>query len=138
VINFLTETLEVLKENSKTPEDVRWVGTQNGDYALTWDEFKPLADFEYDNEHGAIEIASDLIIVGDDWWLNRWIDRAVFDDVGGEFQEEWAFHKYDPVPWFPAKRDDAKPFKAVRRWERPKVERDARRGIGWLNEENDA
>ena len=135
MINFLAETLTSLKENGKSPDDVRWIGSEDGDYAITWDEFSKLADFEYENEHEVVEIAGDLIIVGDDWWLNRHIDRAVFDDVGGEYQEKWSFHQYNPVPWFPVKRDDAQSFTQLRRWEQPKIVRDAQSGIGGLNEE---
>ena len=134
IINFLAETLEILKRNDKSPEDVRWIGSEGGDYAISWAEFSKLADFEYDSQSGPVEIADNLIVVGEGWWLNRFIDRAVYDDVGGEYQEEWTFHQYNPTPFFPEKRDNAKSFTKLRRWEQSKVVRDAQGGISGLME----
>ncbi len=81
--NFLKETLEVLKRSGKTPDDVRWVGKREPDYLAaikarvevlpcgTWAEFERFADFDYDDGYGGVEVASDLKVVGDDWWLER-------------------------------------------------------------------
>jgi|GEM_PF-500830 len=71
VVNLLEETLEVLKKHGKSPKDVRWVGSKDGKYAITWDEFEKIADVIYDNGYGAQEIAEDLVVVGEDWWLER-------------------------------------------------------------------
>jgi hypothetical protein len=67
--NLLQETLMELEANQKTIADVKWVGTTK--YYFTWEEFCGLADIEYYEGHGAQEVASDLIIVGNDWWLER-------------------------------------------------------------------
>lgn len=72
--NLLHETLETLSAAGKSPSDVRWVGgitRANEDYAGSWDEFAILADFEYNDSYGGNEIDGDLVIVGDDWWLER-------------------------------------------------------------------
>ena len=68
-MNLKQETLQVLKTYLKTPEDIRWIGTKNEkiDAAKFWE----LADTEYDKGFGAQEVATDLVIVGDDWWLER-------------------------------------------------------------------
>ena len=71
VINLLKETLEVLKGYGKSPKDVKWVGSKDGKYAITWDEFEKIANIEYNKGYGSQEIAEDLVIVGDDWWLER-------------------------------------------------------------------
>ena len=53
--NLLKETLKTLWEHGKNSEDVKWCGTENG--WCTWDEFAA--------------VAKDLVIVGEDWWLER-------------------------------------------------------------------
>ena len=68
--NLLIETKEKLEENDKTPEDVEWCGNEEFGW-LTWEEFKELADVEYDAGFGGEEVATDLKIVGKDFWLER-------------------------------------------------------------------
>lgn len=48
-----------------------------------------LADTDYDNSYGATEVADDLIIVGENWWLER--------------------HEYDGAEWFEFKEMPLKP-----------------------------
>ena len=70
--NLLEETKEKLAVCHKTPKDVLWVGTSDGSEAITWDEFEKMADFDYDDGYGAAEIRMDLVVVGKDWWLERY------------------------------------------------------------------
>ena len=81
MVNLLEETLEKLSQNHKSPKDVMWIGKADGSEALTFKEFSKIADFEYDNGYGRIVIRSDLVIVGNDWWLAR------RDYDGGEWWE---------------------------------------------------
>ena len=97
--NLLKETIEALKENGKTPKDVQWVGSKDGKYAISWEEFEKIADIEYDAGYGAPEIATDLVVVGDGWWLERW---------ECEDAEGWAFKT------LPQKQPDAKKFSRVK------------------------
>lgn len=83
---LLDETVEVLQECGKSPADVRWVGNKAAQGS--WDDFAALANFEYDAGFGRQEINDDLVIVGDDWWLERY-------EYDGS--EEWAF-KTPPRP----------------------------------------
>lgn len=83
--NLLTETLALLSHNGKAPADVRWVGVLHPAWLAginpqeaaepiptgTWDDFASFADFEYDNGYGGNVVEGDLVIVGDDWWLER-------------------------------------------------------------------
>ena len=69
-MNLLEETIKTLEENNKKPKDVLWCGSEEFGY-FKWKEFKELSDFEYDNGFGHQEVAGDLIIVGNDWWLER-------------------------------------------------------------------
>lgn len=98
--NLLEETLHILKYHDKTPTDVEWVGSAGGGYAMSWDEFAEIANFEYDSGYGGQEIAKDLVVVGSNWWL----DRGEYD--GSEW---WNFNSK------PTKRRDAKPFEHVMR-----------------------
>ena len=70
-INFKEETLEILKENGKTFDDVLFI--QGDDFCVTntKEEILKLMDFEYDNGFGGNYIVSDLKIVGKDFWLER-------------------------------------------------------------------
>lgn len=67
--NLLEETLSVLTRNGKTESDVLWVGSR--EVKISWDNFVKLADVEYDDGFGTQEVATDLLIVGDGWWLER-------------------------------------------------------------------
>lgn len=80
-MNLLKETLNALKENGKTPADVRWVGRASISAKCAWEDFAKQANFEYDNSYGWMEIPADLVVAGDDWWL----ERAEYD--GSEWWE---------------------------------------------------
>ena len=71
-MNLLKETLEELESVGKKETDIMWVGSHDGTLALPWNDFKKLANIDYDNGYGGSEVAYDLVVVGDDWWLYRW------------------------------------------------------------------
>jgi hypothetical protein len=87
--NLQADTLDVLHGHNKTAFDVRWVGSFDFGYC-TWDEFVQVAkdDFFYSG-FGAPEVATDLIIAGDTWWLER--------------------HEYDGSEWFEFKEMPRQP-----------------------------
>ena len=69
-MNLWKEILSALKDKKKTWEDVRWVGTYK--FKISKDNFEMLAKkTDYDNGYGGQEVASDLLIVGDGWYLER-------------------------------------------------------------------
>lgn len=68
-MTLLTETLEIMKRNKVS--DVQWVGSADGQYSISFEEFTRIADIEYDDGFGGQEIADDLIVVGTDWLLER-------------------------------------------------------------------
>lgn len=86
--NLKEETLQVLKDYGKTIEDVLWIS--NGKVRLPIDAFLKAADRLYDDGYGGTEVIEDLVIVGDNWWL----ERAEYD--GSEW---WNFKRppYQPV-----------------------------------------
>lgn len=83
-MNLLKETLEEFAQNNKTENDIIWVGCE--DFKTTWENFKEVADIEYDNGFGSPKVAEDLIIMGNDFWLER--------------------HEYDGSEWWEYKSKD--------------------------------
>lgn len=90
--NLKDETLQILVEHGKTIDDVRWAGSK--EYTIPLDNFWEKADTEYDNGYGAPEIFGDLLVVGDDFWLER--------------------NEYDGSEWWEYKAFPAKPNESRR------------------------
>lgn len=67
--NLKNETLYKLHANGKKKSDVKWVGCE--EFCIPVEDFWKLADREYDGGFGAAEVATDLLVVGDGWWLER-------------------------------------------------------------------
>jgi hypothetical protein len=84
--NLLKETIDILKENGKTLQDVKWIG--DGDYYST-ENFEKILDVNYDSGFGHHEIYLSLKVVGDNWWLER-----------GEYDgsEWWEFKQKPETP----------------------------------------
>ena len=88
MVNLLHETLEIMKQNDCNPEyDVLWVGSKDGKYGMSWNEFKKIADFNYSNSYGSIEIPIDLVVVFLD---GGWLERHEYDG------SEWWEYKITP------------------------------------------
>lgn len=115
MVNLKSETIEQLKDNGKTPDDVRWVGGATAKYEnptslrMTWDTFAKHADFDYDTGYGGEQVNLNLLVVGDDWWL----ERHEYD--GSEW---WEFQS---LPIAPEIVTDDPPSDLVHneRWQRP-------------------
>lgn len=91
-MNLARETLDTLKEYGKTIKDVRWVGYYGFDRnkRISVDEFFVAAmRTNYNNGYGSAEIDTSLVVVGDDWWL----ERAEYD--GSEWWEFKTMPKKD-------------------------------------------
>lgn len=56
--NLLIETLEELAGNDKNEADVKWVGSYT--HKTTWEDFKKIADVDYDCGLGPTNVARDL------------------------------------------------------------------------------
>ena len=80
-MNFLQETLEAVENSGHKPEDIIFIGSNDYKYACTLDEFKLMANREYNDGLGSAEVAQDLIVVfsdgsrmwrgeydGSEWW----------------------------------------------------------------------
>lgn len=100
VENLLQETIKVLAAHKLTPKDVVWVGSEDGTYATNWDGFAKIADREYNSGLGGQEVIRDLVVVGEDWWL----ERHEYD--GSEWWEFKQLPKQKPV-------DELKPLRLI-------------------------
>lgn len=85
--NLLQETIEILSRYNKEAEDVFWVGDK--EKYTTWSDFERKSNQDYDNGFGGNEVYDNLIIVGDNWWLER--------------------HEYDGSEWWEFKSIPSKP-----------------------------
>ena len=91
-MNLLKETEGKIKAHNKDTKDVLWVG--NLIAKSTWEDFASNANFNYDNGFGGEEIFTDLLIVGDSWWLER--------------------HEYDGSEWWEFKEQPKEPEKLIK------------------------
>jgi hypothetical protein len=83
VINLLEETIANINGSDHSVEDVDWIGSRDGEYAMSWAEFEKIADFEYNDGYGAAEIAVDLVVVFKD---GSYMVRQEYDG-----SESWEF-----------------------------------------------
>lgn len=68
--NLWEETIEFLKKKDKTFEDVLFI--QGEDFKVTKENFEIVAKkTDYDSDFGAQHVATDLVLVGDGWWIER-------------------------------------------------------------------
>ncbi len=82
------ETLKILKDNNKTSLDILWCGSVEFGW-FTWEDFIEIAPQDYNSGFGGQEIAKDLLIVGDNWYLER------YEYDGSEW---WEFKKIPQKP----------------------------------------
>lgn len=80
-MNLKEETLEVLHNHGKRKEDVKFV--RGDDFRISLEQFWKLADTEYNSSYSAPEIATDLALIGEDFWMTR----CVYEGA-----ELWDFH----------------------------------------------
>lgn len=86
-MNLLKETQEILNNNGKTLKDIEWIGTSK--YYVNKEKALELFDNDYDDGYGAQLVATNLKVVGKDWWLER--------------------HEYDGCEWWEMKKYPEKP-----------------------------
>ena len=86
-MNLYDEAVRILEIYGKTMQDIVFI--QGSKFRISWDNFVSVAkETNYDNGFGAQEVAMDLVLVGDDFWLER-------EEYDGS--EGWAF-KQIPLP----------------------------------------
>ena len=68
--NLWEETTRMLAAHGKTFENVEYV--QGSGFGITKENFERVAKkSKYYSGFGAPEVADDLVVVGDNWWLER-------------------------------------------------------------------
>lgn len=65
-MNLLEETVEDIVNSGHSALDIIFIGSVESGYSCSWDQFKLIADIDYDCGFGGQEIASDLIIAFSD------------------------------------------------------------------------
>lgn len=95
--NIIQEIKNRLEENNFKEDDILWIGSEDGQYAMGWNDFQEkFEDIEYDQGYGAQEIASDLVMVMSN---GTYFSRSEYDGSEG-----WDYHK------IPVKTDNPKSF----------------------------
>lgn len=95
MINLYTETTESLEEQKLTWDDVLWIGMRYEYFNEESDRveipkeifIEQAKNTNYNNGYGRAEINLSLIIVGDNWWLER-------NEYDGS---EWWVYKKMPI-----------------------------------------
>jgi hypothetical protein len=98
--NLLQETITTIADSEHKEGDVAWVGSLDGNYAMSWERVRPLLDINYDSGFGGAEIADDLVVVFTD---GSWLERGEYD--GSEW---WEFKQQ------PQQQAEAQGFTRVR------------------------
>ena len=91
-MNLKEETLEVLDIHGKRKEDIKYV--RGDEFQINLEQFWTLADTEYD-PYGAPEIATDLMLIGEDFWM----ERSEY-----EGSELWDFHTMPDTTGLPIRK----------------------------------
>ena len=91
-MTLLEETLLKLGEAGMSPDDIDFLRSKKRDAMLSWDQFKLLADREYDSGYGTQEVIDDLIIVFKD---KTYLERKEYD--GAECWDHVVFYE-KPTP----------------------------------------
>lgn len=101
-VNFLMETITFLSRIDREPDDIDWVGSADGEYAIPWGQFEAIAaGVFYGADADYTPIANDLVIVFKDC---TWCARATKWET---MQEEWVLRRC------PQRKDNAEAFDRI-------------------------
>lgn len=82
-MTLLEETIVDIKKSGHEIKDIVFIGSEETGHQCSWQQFRKLADFEYDSGFGSQKIATDLVIVFSDG-AKMWRDEY-------DGSEGWAF-----------------------------------------------
>jgi hypothetical protein len=117
MINLLNETKEAIKRSGHTIKNIIFIGSEGSGHSCTWEEFRDLANVEYDSGYGGQKVASDLIFVfedgqkmwrgeydGSEWWEfgspfvmpeNKLPIKSLFADIGWDSLQDINSSEYN-------------------------------------------
>lgn len=72
MINLLMETINTLRKNGKSLNEIIFVTDGCNCHMATKSYLRKLLDVDYDNGYGTHQINLELKLVGQDFWLERW------------------------------------------------------------------
>ena len=123
-MNLKEESLEVLRIHGKCKEDLKYVC--GDDFRISREQFWKLADTEYD-PYGAPEIATDLTIIGEDFWM----ERSEY-----EGSELWDFHTMPDTTGLPIRKITALSVRQYNAIHKPEYGKICWETLSELNEED--
>ena len=85
------ETKKILEYNNKNFDDV--VAICGNKFQISKEDFIEYSKTRYDKGYGAPEVATDLLVIGEDFWL----ERNEYD--GSEWWEFKSFPQYENLPF---------------------------------------
>ena len=89
--NLLQETKHEIVLSGHAIADIKFIGSEDEEYACTWAQFEILADMEYDSGYGSAMIATDLII--------RFTDGTHMWRIDYDGLEDWAYQLPASKKW---------------------------------------
>jgi len=92
-MNLLEETLSAIKSSGHEPSDIMFIGSEVSGHSCTWEEFKQLADQEYQDGVDTRTVARDLTIV---FFDGQRIRRDKFDGI--DKTDWWEYFKPFRMP----------------------------------------
>lgn len=87
--NLLEETKKHILASNHLETDVMFVGSDDGEYRISFEDFTKISDFLYDEGYGSQEIAPDLIVYFND---GSYLRREEYD--GAEWWEYMHPHRF--------------------------------------------
>ena len=122
-MNLKEETLKVLHNHGKGKEDIKYVCGE--DFQISLEQFWELSDTEYD-PYGAPEIATDLMLIGEDFWMER-----------GEYEgaELWDFRTMPDTTGLPIRKITALSVRQYNAIHKPEYGKICWETLSELNEE---
>lgn len=88
MVNLKRETEMKLREHGKGVDDIVWLGEVDK-YRVSNRHMLNYLDVEYNNDYTGYQIPHSLVVVGEDWWLER---------VAEISYEEWIFKTLPQPP----------------------------------------
>lgn len=68
-MTLLEETIDIIKESGYSESDILYCTSQG--FWFSWDNYKHIANIDHKERWSSLDIPSDLVIVGNNFWLER-------------------------------------------------------------------